>query len=154
MGFIEKLKLLFKVRKPATDLINEVRQVKSGWKTIPFWVSVLGTLLAVVASLKGLIPATSALVITTVLTMFYQILRGATKADLTSTKPVFQTSEFWLGVLSQIANALTALKTGGINPTWLATASGLVAAAMAAGQNLAGQQPSPAGTPLITPSEK
>lgn len=150
MGLIEKLKLLFKERQPATDLINEVKQVKSGWKTLPFWIAVVGTLGAAAAGLDGIIPASAVLISTTVLTMFYNILRGATKADLAGTKPIFQTSEFWLSVLSQVSNAITSLKTGGINPAWLTSAGGLVAAAMAAGQNLAAQQPNAPPLPDAT----
>ncbi len=141
MGFMEKLKLLFKVRVPATDLINEVQAAKTGWKTIPFWITLIGTLLSFVAALKGIIPPTAALVVTTALTLFYNVLRGATKADVSGTKPIFQTTEFWIGVLSQVANAIVTLQTGGVNPQWLATTATIVAAAMAAGQNLAGQQP-------------
>ena len=141
MGFIEKLKLLFKARQPATDLINEIKDIKAGWKTLPFWVTVLGTLIALVAAAQGVIPATASLVIITVLTAFYNILRGATKANTPGVKPVLQTTEFWLGVLSQISNAILALKGGGINPEWFTTAEAIIGAAMAAGQNLAAQQP-------------
>jgi len=145
MGLLEKIKLLFKARKPATDIINEVGQIKSGWKTIPFWVTLLGTLISLVAALEGFIPASTALIATTALTAIYNILRGATKTDITGTKPVVQSTEFWLGVLGQLSNAAVTLKTGGIAPHWLVTAETFISAAMAAGQNLAGQQPS---TPL------
>lgn len=141
MGFIEKLKLLFKARKPVTDIINEVKQVKSGYKTIQFWVTVLGSGVSLIGALNGFIPASVALIASTALVTFYNILRGATKADIPGTKPILQTTEFWVSVLSQLAAAIVALQSGGINPAWFATASMIISAAMAAGQNLAGQQP-------------
>lgn len=152
MGLIEKIKLLFRFRQPATDLINEVQQVKAGYKTLPFWVTIIGTLGSFVAAAQGLIPATAALVTGTVLTALYNILRGATKADAPGVKPIFQTSEFWMGVLNEISNAFMALKTGGINPQWLVTAQTVIAAAMAAGQNLAGQSPNAPPAPPSTPA--
>jgi hypothetical protein len=142
MGLIEKIKLLFKARQPVTDIINQVKEVKAGWKTLPFWITLLGSAGALVAALQGFIPATAALVATTVLTGFYNILRGATKTDVASTKPVLQTTEFWLGVLGTIGSAIVSLQAGGINPAWFATASTVIGAAMAAGQNLAAQTPS------------
>lgn len=141
MGLIEKIKLLFKARQPAIDIINEVKGVKSGWKTIPFWITLLGSAIALVAALKGFIPLEASLVSTTALTFLYNVLRGATKADVPGTKPILQTSEFWLGVLAQLSNAFLALQTGGISPEWIVTASGVVSLAMGAAQNLAGQQP-------------
>jgi len=141
MGFIEKLKLLFKARQPAIDIINEVKEVKAGYKTVPFWITLIGSALSLVAALQGMVPASVSLVATTALTFFYNVLRGATKADTTAQKPLIQTTEFWLGVLGQVSAALVALKQGGVNPAWLTTASTAVGIAMAAGQNLAGQQP-------------
>lgn len=141
MGLLSKIKLLFVFRKPATDLINEVSQVKSGYKTVAFWVAVVGTLGSAVAAGTGIIPATYALIAGTVLTVLYNILRGATKADQVGVKPILQSTEFWMGVLTAISNGLLALKTGGIDPQWLTTAQTAIGAAMAAGQNLAGQQP-------------
>jgi hypothetical protein len=142
MGFIEKLKLLFRARQPLTDLIVEVKQAKAGWKTLVFWVSVTATLGGLVAALQGIIPPSAELIGTTVIAAFYNILRGATKANNPEIKPLFQTSEFYLSVLTEISNAFVALKAGGINPTWMATALSVVGAAMAAGQNIAGQAPS------------
>lgn len=141
MGFIEKLKLLVKARKPVTDIINEAKEIKTGYKTVQFWVTVLGSGVALVGALEGFIPASAGLVASTVLVTFYNILRGATKADVASTKPIVQTTEFWVSVLSQLGAAIVALQSGGINPSWFAAASMMISVAMAAGQNLAGQQP-------------
>ena len=141
MGLIDKLKLLFRARQPVTDLIQEVKNAKAGWKTWTFWLSVLATVGELIAALQGIIPVTAELIASTAITAIYNILRGATKASVPGTKPVLQTSEFWLGALTEISNAFVSLKTGGVNPTWMTTANGVVAAAMVFAQNLAGQQP-------------
>lgn len=144
MGLIEKLKLLIKARQPITDIITELKTVKSGWKTISFWVSVLASLLALVAALQGVIPGSVALVITTGITLIYNILRGAIKSQVSGQSPFFQTSEFWLSLLTGISTAIVALQTGGINPAWFKEALlaiSVIGGSLAAGQNLAGQQP-------------
>lgn len=69
MGFIAKLKLLIRTAKPVGKFINEVKGAKLKWKTIPFWVSVLGSGIALVGSLQGVIPVTVSVVITGVITM-------------------------------------------------------------------------------------
>lgn len=141
MGLIEKLKLLFKVRKPATDIINQVANVKSGWKTWQFWATFVGSLGALAASLKGIIPLEGSLITTTALTFLYNVLRGATKADVVGVKPLLQTSEFWISILGYAQTALLALQTGGIDPKWVMASSAFITAALGMGQNLAGQQP-------------
>ncbi len=148
MGLIEKLKLLFKVRQPATDLINEVKEIKTGYKTIQFWVTVIGTIGSVATAMTGLIPATAALVISTSLTCFYNILRGATKSQSQTTKPILQTTEFWMSMLTELSNTLITFQNGAINPPWFATAQATIAAFMAFGQNLASQAPSGTTTPV------
>lgn len=147
MGLIEKLKLLLKVRQPATDLINEVKDIKSGWQTIPFWVTLLGTLISAVGALTGVIPATAALIIGTGLTAVYNVLRGAVKAESPTTKPILQTTEFWLSLGTELSNALVTFQNGAINPPWFATAQALIGACMAFGQNLAAQPTTPQTTP-------
>ncbi len=139
MGFIEKLKLLLKVRQPVTDLINEVKSIKAGYKTIPFWITVIGTVLSVIVA--------------TVLTAFYNILRGATKTDVTDVKPIFQTTEFWMGVFAELQNAILALQAGGINPKWLALSALVIGAAMSCGQNLASQSPNVSANPVVPPAQ-
>ena len=154
MGLIEKLKLLFKARQPLTDIITEVKGIKAGYKTVPFWVTLLGTLLALVGALQGVIPATAALVVTTTLTFAYNVLRGATKANVPGQKPVLKTTEFWIGVLGFLTTAITSLQAGGINPAWMTTAMSIIGMAMAAAQNLSGQQPTPpAQTNVVVPAK-
>jgi hypothetical protein len=146
MGLLEKLKLLLKARQPLTDIINEAKTVKSGWKTWQFWASVAGSLGGLVASLNGIIPLETSLVITTALTFLYNVLRGATKADTIGVKPLLQSSEFWLSILGYAQNALLALQTGGIDPKWVMESSAFITAGLGMAQNLAAQQPGN-GTP-------
>ncbi len=141
MGLIEKMKLLFKARKPATDIINQVQGIKTGWKTWQFWAALVGSTGALVASLKGFIPLEASLIATTALTFLYNVLRGATKADVVGTKPLLQTSEFWMSILGYAQTALLALQTGGIDEKWVLMAAAFTTAALGMGQNLAGQQP-------------
>lgn len=141
MGVIDKLKLLFKTAKPVGQFINEVKGAKLKYKTIPFWVSVLGSLIAIVGALNGVIPATLAVVITGALTALYNIIRGLDKADQVGVKPTWKTTEFWVGALGIIAAQITEIQTAGVSSNVLTTVSAVVAAAMALAQNLGAQQP-------------
>lgn len=139
MGFFSKIATLFKVRGPAQDLIGEIKTAQSGWKTIGFWVTLLGTLVSLVLSIKMIIPATAALVIISVLTAAYNVLRGAQKADTDTTRGVFRSTEFWLGVGGEVTKLVVALQAGGVNPAWLTSLSAMVATGMSIGQSLSAQ---------------
>lgn len=141
MTFIDKIKLLFKSAKPVGEFVNQVKGARMKWKTIPFYVSIAGSLIGVIAALQGFIPATASVVITAVLTATYNILRGADKTDQVGVKPVLQTTEFWMGVGAILTNCIVTIQTAGVNPQWFTTALTIIGAAMAAGQNLAGNQP-------------
>lgn len=142
MGFLAKLKLLFKIRKPASDLVDNLKDAKAGWKTIHFWVTLLGTLASTAAALTGIIPPQAQLIATTILQALYNIFRGADKADVNEVKGTFRTTEFWLSALTEVQKGLVAVETGGIHPEWMATLSTVVGMSLAAGQNLAARQPS------------
>jgi hypothetical protein len=141
MGAIEKLKLLFKAWKPAGEFINEVKGARKKYKTIPFWVSILGSGVAIVGALQGVIPATAAVVATATLTGLYNIVRGLDKADQEGTKPALATTEFWIGVLGIVSAQIVDVQTAGVNNAALVTAQSVIAAAMAAAQSLAANQP-------------
>lgn len=141
MGLIAKLKLLFKIQKPLGELAKLAPGVKTGWKTLGFWVTFLGTLASTAAALTGIIPAQAQLIATTVLQALYNILRGAQKMDSSDTKGLLTTTEFWLSTLTEIQKGLVAAETGGISPEWMASATMIVGAALAAGQNLASRTP-------------
>jgi len=147
MGFIAKLKLLFKIQKPLGELAKSAKDVKSGWKTLKFWVTFLGTLASTAAALTGIIPPQAQLIATTILQALYNIVRGAEKMDSPDTKGLVTTTEFWLTTLGEVQKGIVAAQTGGINPEWFATASTIVGMALAAGQNLASHEPAKPSAP-------
>lgn len=148
MSLVDKIKLIFSARQPATELFNEVKEIKSGWKTLGFWVTVLATLGSLAAAIAGFLPAATALIITTAITVLYNIGRAIQNADSQGVQPVIQSTRFWVGILGIVSTGIVSLQTGGINPQWLVTASAIIAAVMAAAQSVGAQQPAqPATTP-------
>lgn len=149
MGFLEKLKLLIRERQPVEDLINQVKEVKTGYKTWQFWMTLLPLIGAVAAGLAGVIPASTILIITAaiaLITSIYNLWRGAVKSQVSNQKPFFQTTEFWASVAGCFTTAIVTLQGGGINPVWFKTVLGafaVILGSLGAGQNLAGQTPSP-----------
>ena len=141
MTIVEKIKLLFAVRKPVGDLVVQVKQVKAGWKTPGFWVAVLGTLLALAGAVSSFIPATAALIVSTVLTLGYNVLRAYQNAAVPGVCPPFQSSRFWVGVLGMASASIMALQQGGVNPEWFTVAISILGAVMAAAQSIGAQQP-------------
>src|SRR5258706_8374631 len=105
MNIFQKIKLLFALRKPVGKVVDAIKDVKSGWKTISFWIALIGTLLSFVGALQGIIPAATAVLITTGLTAVYNILRGLVKNESDGVRPTFQSTEFWIGVLGIVANS-------------------------------------------------
>jgi len=142
---LKTLKLLVTGLKPAGEFINQVKWARAKYKTIPFWISLIGSLTAIVGAFQGLIPATTAVVITSILGALYNILRGIDKTDMVGVKPLLRTTEFWIGALAVVGNSLVEMKTGGVDSQLLTTAQTIVAAAMAAAQNLAANPPSVEG---------
>lgn len=141
MNWLEKIKLLFAARQPLTELVGEIKTAKDGYKTVAFYVALLGTLGTLVAALNGVFPPLVAVEITTGLGVVYNIVRGLAKADQVGVKPVLQSTEFWIGALTAVSNGIVSLQTGGVNPAWLATAQTLIASVMAMSQNLGATQP-------------
>ncbi|HEX9504290.1 MAG TPA: hypothetical protein VF974_08320 [Patescibacteria group bacterium] len=136
MNIIQGIKLLFSVRAPVQQIAGELKDIKSGWKTIPFWVTLTGSLVSLGAAIQGFIPGTIAVVIITSLTVIYNILRGLIKADVNGVRPVFQSSEFWAGVIGILSDGILTLKNGGVSAPWMTTASTILATVMASAQNL------------------
>jgi len=141
MGLIKKLKLLIKASKPVGEFVNQVKGAKLKYKTIPFWVSIIGSAIAVAGAFQGFIPATTAVIITSSLTALYNILRGADKIEQVGVKPVFRTTEFWMGTGTIISNMILDMQTAGVNDEVLVTAQVIIGSAMAAAQSLAANQP-------------
>lgn len=152
MTLIEKIKLLFKVKQPLTDIVTQVKEVKKGYKTTGFWLTLIGGFLSLVGSFAGFIPANVALIITTVLTMFYNIIRALQNTNVPGVEPLFQSTRFWVGIMGIISNAIVALQQGGVNPEWFVMLNTILAAVMAGAQNLGAQQPIASGA--VEPTSK
>lgn len=141
MSLIDKIKLLVKGAKPVGEFVNAVKGARKKYKTIPFWLTIIGSLTSIVAALNGLIPATAAIVATTILTAAYNILRGADKMDQVGVKPPLRSSEFWIGALGIISTAIVDLQTAGVSGQVLTIANLVIGAAMSVAQNLGAIQP-------------
>lgn len=144
MTLIEKIKLLFKARKPIEDLVSKAKGFKSGYKTVAFWVAILASLGGLFAALQGFIPAGAFLVGSTIIAMLYNIARGFEKSDQQGVRPTLQSTEFWFGVGTIILQSIASLQAGGIKPEWLVTANTIIGGSMAMAQNLGAQQPTAA----------
>jgi hypothetical protein len=83
MNIIDKIKLYFKIK----SCYEEVRsmEVKSGYKTTEFWLVVVSNIGNVVTACAGLIPPSTAVIVSAVLNCIYTILRSAVKnPDITT----------------------------------------------------------------------
>jgi hypothetical protein len=138
---LSKLKLALKLREPAMALLAQAKDIKSGYRTLAFWVSVLGTLISLVGSLNGVIPPQIAIIVTTVLTAIYNILRGTNKADQVGIKPALKSTEFWQGAFGELSNSIVQLQTAGIDPQWFHMATAVIGMSMAIAQNIGAHQP-------------
>lgn len=85
MGFIAKIKLLFRVKTPLGNLIEEATNVKSGWKTSEFYLTILSNLITIAGALQGVIDPKTAAIILAVLNGLYTTLRTIAKAGTTET---------------------------------------------------------------------
>lgn len=141
MTLIEKIKLLFQIKKPVEDILDSAKEAKKNNKWFHFSVLLIGTIVTTLASLGGLLPPLVQLGIVTTLQCVYNILRGADKADNQEIKGTLLTTEFWTSALSEIQKALVAAHAGGLNPEWMTAATALSGAALAFGQNLAARAP-------------
>jgi len=142
MNIFAKLKLALALRKPAADVAGQLKAIKSGWKTLSFWVTLIGSLASLAAAVKGFIPANYSLLITTALVTVYNILRGLAKADSAAvTGPMWATTETWMGILGQVSAGMLALQQGGINAKWMTVAASVIATAMALSRDLRALDP-------------
>jgi hypothetical protein len=141
MGIVDKIKLLFAVRKPAIELVGQMKQLKTGWKTLTWWISVFATLATLGTYAGGFLPATTALMVTVAITFVYQVLRAIKNADMVGTAPLFISTRLWSGILAIASASLLSLQAGGIDPNWVKASLAAIAVIMALAQNLGGQQP-------------
>lgn len=85
MGFVAKIKLLFKMKKPIGNLIEEATNVKSGWKTTEFYLTILSNLITIAGALNGIIDPKTAAIVLAVLNGLYTTLRTIAKSGTTET---------------------------------------------------------------------
>lgn len=137
MGLIQK----FRAGMAAKRIVDQLGGTKKGWKTLVFWVALLGNLATLAASLKGMVSPEAYLVSTTAIAAVYTILRGALKSEQTGVTNWWTTSEFWLSVGTGASGALLALQQGGINPAWLGVANTVLGASLTAARDLSHKQP-------------
>lgn len=138
MTLIQKLVLAWKGR----TLLSSMADAGKGWKTLHFWVTLVGSLLSYMAALKEYIPPVWALIITTALTASYNIMRGMDKAaDDKEPRPWYRTTETWLNIGAQIQNALVTLQTGGVGTNQLTQANIILTGILATANNMANVEP-------------
>jgi hypothetical protein len=137
----EKIKLLLKIRKPAEDVSNDIKEIKRGWKTLSFWLVLIGHLGSLVAAAQGVLDPKLALILNTILAVLYNILRGVNKSQEEGVREWWKTTEVWMSVGSQLSAGSLALQQGGINPAWLVTASTVLNAVLALSRDLSHKQP-------------
>ena len=77
MNLIQKIKLYLKVQKE----VKRIREgaMKSGWKTTEFWLTVIGSGIAIFSAVGGLIPADLSAKIIAGAVMVYTIARAIVK---------------------------------------------------------------------------
>jgi hypothetical protein len=137
MKLTTKIGLLMKIRKPVNGLIKTAQEAPDKYKQIGFWATLVGSLSSTVAAIAGYLPPEVAIIVTTLLTVAYNILRGAEKAERNEIKGTFRTTEFWLSAFAEVQKGIMAIQAGGVNPEWLAASSIAIGGALGVGQNLA-----------------
>lgn len=141
MTLIEKIKVLLSIRKPAVELVGELKDIKRGWKTFPFWLSILSGLGTIAAALVGYIPATTGILITIGIALLYNIIRSLQKAAVNGIRPALHSTEFWIGVGASLSSALIALQSAGIQWPWVGTAAAVLVAVMGGSQIIGASSP-------------
>jgi hypothetical protein len=135
-----KIKLVWKGRKIATDLIN----IKSKWKEPTFWASLLSNGITALASAQGMIPpeyAKVAIWANALLTSAYNGVRSYQKAMTDGVTPYKSSSEIIVGLLSIANGVFINAQAGGVADEWLAPAIMMTGGAMVAGRDTANMRP-------------
>lgn len=141
MGLIAKLRLLFKASKPAGEFIDQIKGAKLKYKTLPFWITMVGTLGSLLAAAQGVIPVNAGIIIGSVLSGFYAILRGIDKASQEGIKNPILTSEFGHIVVTSIGAVLLAIQQTGFNSPVLVAAIAFLGTTFGVSQGVAANQP-------------
>lgn len=141
MSWIKKIKLFFMARKPAMKVVNQLKKIKRGYKTWEFWLSLLGALGSLAAAVAGYLDPEVATIVTAGIAGVYNIIRGLKKADEDGIRPSLRSTEFYIGILAILQNALMEMQGKGVDGEWLALALAIVAGSMSVAQNLGASQP-------------
>jgi hypothetical protein len=144
---IQGVTLLFKAKKPLTDLADEFKTVKSNWKSPAFWFIVLGTFGTLAALVQGIVPAMTSLIITTTLGVLYNVGKAVEDAQKPGVNPPLTSTKFWVGILAIVSAGLIQLKSGGLQAEWVTSAIALIGSIMAAAQAVGANQPAPQDPP-------
>lgn len=137
MNLFQKIGALWKARK----VVAQMGEIKRGWKSLAFWVTLLGNVLGVLASVKGILPATAVVIGGAALTSLYTILRGAQKTEESGVREWWKTTEFWLSVGTSLSGGLVSVQQGGVNPAWIASANTVLAGVLGIARDLAHKEP-------------
>lgn len=141
MSIIQKIKLLFAVKKPALELAEKAKEIKKGYKTLAFWISIFASVVSVATAIQGIIPASTALIAVVASTVIYNVLRAFQNSEVTGVEPVLTSTRFWVGLLGIVSAGLIQLQTAGINPEWVTVSISVIGAIMAAAQSIGAKQP-------------
>lgn len=154
-SLLNKLKLIWQGRAIAESLVD----IKSHWKEPSFWLALLTNVTTAVAALGGYLNANNApwfLVVNAVVTAGYNYVRGLQKAQSDGVKPFSTSTEFYLGLVGMVNNALVGMKTGGLDSAWIGGATVLLGHAIAAARDLANMRPKEvvaAGAATVSPAQ-
>lgn len=132
--------------------MNDIATIKKGYKTFEFWLSVLLSLGSVVTALAGYIPAKAALIATVVIGCLYNLIRAVQNAAVPGVANWYESTRFWIGILSIVMTALMAIRDGGISAPWIGASIAVITAVMGAAQAIGAQQPEqPSPNPVLPP---
>lgn len=62
-----------------TEIVKDIKTIKSGWKTTEFWISIFTSVGAIMAGVSGILPPEYSAIITIVSNTAYSISRGLAK---------------------------------------------------------------------------
>ena|SRR3990167_1947814 len=122
MNLLEKIKVLLRLNKTSKTVVEEVTKVKeaskkNGIRSSEFYLAILLSLSSILAAAAGALPPLYAAIAVTASAVSYTLSRGITKqSDLAGgDKPGYKTSEFYIGLASDLG-ALLAAAAGAVSP--------------------------------------
>ena len=146
MTLFQKLRLALRANKIVEVVEDEVKKdievkKKSGLKSTEFWGTILASVGAIAASAGGMLPPVWAAAVVSLSTMAYTMSRGLAKQPDPNgaEKPGYKTSEFWMGLLSDLGG-LAAAAGGLVPPEAAATLATVSRMAYAISRGLAKQE--------------